>query len=164
VVLVFAPLFKDSFSRRIFHMKCQARLVGYFFLCGGVIALMSASGCGGSSAAAKTQKVSGKVTTTDGAPAKGVGVSFTGTGSKAFQSSGTTGDDGTYQLSTFDTNDGAPEGDYSVGISDASGALEIVEGETKVTVKAGSNTFDYKVKPGAAAAPATDAAPAGETP
>jgi hypothetical protein len=133
-------------------MQNQVRLVGFILLCCGV-ALVSAPGCGGSSAAAKTHKVSGKVTTTDGAPAKGVTVGFTGTGSKAFQSSGTTGDDGSYQLSTFEDNDGAPEGDYTVGISDAGGQMTI-DGSNKVSVKAGSNTFDFKVGKSAGAPPA----------
>lgn len=134
-------------------MQSQARLVGRLVVgCFTVIALVSASGCGGGGAA-KTQKVSGKITTVDGAPAKGASVAFSATG-KGYQTTGITGDDGTYQLSTFEDNDGAPEGEYAVSITDAEGPLTIVEGQTKVTVKPASNTFDFKVKKDAAPAAA----------
>ena len=137
-------------------MKRQARMVGFFLLCCGTVVLLS--GCGSSSGAAKTHKVTGKVTSSDGAPVKGATIQFTGVGSKAFQTSGITGDDGSYKLSTFEEGDGAPEGEYAVGITDASGTMAILEGEAKVSVKAGGgNTFDYKVKK-------SDAPAAGETP
>jgi hypothetical protein len=127
------------------------------FCCAAML-LASAPGCG-SSSAAKTSAVKGKVTTADGAPVKGASVAFGGTGSKAFQSTGSTGDDGSYTLSTFAENDGAPEGNYSVAISGENGPLTIVDGDTKVTVKPGANTFDFKVKAEAAAAAAEPAAP-----
>jgi hypothetical protein len=120
-----------------------------------VFALSSFVGCG-SSAPAGTQKVTGKVTTTDGQPVKGASVGFSG----KYGPSGTTGDDGSYTLSTFEEGDGAPDGEYSVTISSPDGgAMNIVEGGTKVTVGPSSNKFDFKVDKAAAAA-----APAGQAP
>ena len=140
-------------------MECQFRLMRVLGTLTACTLMLGVSGCG-SSGAAKTQKVSGKVTTADGAPVNGASVSFQGSGGKAFGASGTTGSDGSYQLSTFDTNDGAPEGEYTVSVTDAQGTpMKIVDGKSSATVAAGSNTHDFKVQPG----PAPAAAPA-ETP
>jgi hypothetical protein len=141
-------------------MECQFRLMRRLGILG-VVALLSMgmAGCG-SSGAAKTHKVTGKVTTADGSPVSGAAVSFQGSGSKAFAANGTTGTDGSYSLSTFDTDDGAPDGEYNVAISDAQGTpMKIVDGKSTATVAPGTNTIDFKVQPG----PAPAAAPA-ETP
>ena len=119
----------------------------------GVVVLLGTLGCS-DSGAAKTHKVSGKVTTADGAPVKGAAVTFTPTG-KGFGANGVTGEDGAYQLSTFNENDGAAEGEYDVVVSGPdSQPLARADGTKSVTVKPGSNTFDFKVDaPKAAAAP-----------
>jgi hypothetical protein len=128
-------------------------------VCVAALGLSALAGCG-SSSAASTHKVSGKVTSVDGTPVKGAAVGFSGTGSKAFSATGTTVDDGTYTLSTFEENDGAPEGEYSVSVTDSQGNVLAVEGASTVTVKPGANTIDIKVQGGsAAAAPVEGAAP-----
>lgn len=110
-----------------------------------VAALCGMSGCGGGGAE-KTHKVTGKITTADGAAVKGAGIQFVPAG-KGFSATGSAGEDGVYSLSTFAENDGAAVGDYDVSISSADGQpATIVDGKSKVTVTAGANTFDYKVK------------------
>src|SRR5687767_13579527 len=70
-----------------------------------------------------TSATSGSVHRADGTPVIGATVSFAGTGSRPFVSSGTTQADGTFALSTFDVNDGAVPGDYSVDVVDMNGKL-----------------------------------------
>jgi hypothetical protein len=65
---------------------------------------------------------SGVVLRTNGSPAAGVNVSFLGTG-RAYMSSGITDATGAFELSTFQENDGAVPGNYSVTITDSSGVL-----------------------------------------
>ncbi len=130
-------------------MECQVHRAIAFSL---AVVVLGAIGCS-DTGKAKTQKVSGKVTSADGAPVKGASVSFAAS-SKGFQSTGTTGDDGMYQLSTFGENDGAPEGEYAITVLDSTGANMPVEGKYAATVVAGGNTIDIKVK-----APAPGTAP-----
>ncbi len=66
-------------------------------------------GCGGSGAV----KVRGTVTL-DGKPVDGAGVTFIPTGEGGRQASGTTGADGSFQLTTYKPNDGALPGEYKV--------------------------------------------------
>jgi hypothetical protein len=80
----------------------------------------------------------------DGAPVKGATVNFTGAG-KGFQSSGITGDDGTYHLSTYGDNDGAPEGEYTITVTDAESNPLSVSGKNTATVAVGANTVDITV-------------------
>jgi hypothetical protein len=116
-------------------------------------------GCGGSGAA-KTAKVSGKVTDSGGAPVNNATVTLTATGGKAYQPSGSTGADGTYTLSTFDTNDGAPPGDYILALTVHGQSVKA--SPDKVTINDGSNTLDVKVEGALPAAPPPEAAPPAE--
>jgi hypothetical protein len=119
-------------------------------------------GCGGSGAA-KTSKVTGKLTDSGGAPVKGAAISFAGSGSKPFNATGTTGDDGSYSLSTFDTNDGAPPGDYNVTVTVNGQGVKVSPATATVADKA--NTIDLKLE-GAIPPPlpAETPPPAEETP
>ena len=109
-----------------------------------LFASLGLTGCG-SSTAAPTAAVSGKVTDASGAPVKEAMVSLSAAG-KGYGPSGRTGDDGSYQLSTFEENDGAPPGDYTVTVTDADGKTLNVSGGNAVTVKNGANTLDIKVE------------------
>lgn len=118
-------------------------------------------GCGGGGAA-NTHKVTGKVTTADGAAAKGLNVSFQPV-SKGFGATGNTGEDGAYTLSTFGEGDGAAEGEYNVAVNTADGQqVTLTEPKQPVAVKAGSNTIDLKVGAIPAALPVA-AEPAAES-
>lgn len=108
-----------------------------------VLICVALVGCGG--AAAPTAKVTGKVTDASGAALKGAAIQFSGTG-KGYGSSGTVGDDGTYQLTTFAENDGAPPGDYTVSITDVDQKARTIKGSSTVSVKSGTtNTLDFTV-------------------
>ena len=65
-----------------------------------------------------TYPVSGRVQTTDGTPASDVRVTLHSSEIIAegdpFRPSGITGDDGTFQLTTYETYDGAPVGSYAI--------------------------------------------------
>ena len=111
------------------------------------LALVAAPGCGGGGAA-NTHAVTGKVTGPDGAPLSGGSVSFDGTGAKGHKATGTVGPDGAYTLSTFEENDGAPEGEYDIKVSDASGK-PLKADPAKATIAAGKeNTIDIKATAG----------------
>ena len=62
--------------------------------------------------------VSGRVQTSDGTPASDVRVTLHSSKIIAegdpFRPSGMTGDDGTFQLTTYETDDGAPAGSYAI--------------------------------------------------
>ncbi len=62
--------------------------------------------------------MSGRVQTSDGTPASDVRVTLHSSTLIAegdpFRPSGMTGDDGTFQLTTYETHDGAPEGKYMI--------------------------------------------------
>ena len=62
--------------------------------------------------------VSGRVQTSDGTPASDVRVTLHSstliTEGDPFRPSGMTGDDGTFQLTTYETHDGAPAGSYAM--------------------------------------------------
>lgn len=75
-----------------------------------LVALAGLIGCGGRG---KLVKVEGKVTL-NGAPVKGAQVTLIPVSGEGEKPSGFTGDDGTFRLSTFSSNDGAPPGDYKV--------------------------------------------------
>lgn len=66
----------------------------------------------------KTVPCGGKVTLADGTPVVGAIVAFNGMGPKAFGCTGETASDGTFLLSTFEDDDGAPVGQYTVQITD----------------------------------------------
>src|SRR5687768_11030981 len=101
------------------------------------------AGCGG--AAAKTVAVTGKVTFSDGSPVAKGGVAFNGTAGKAFSATGETKEDGTYQLSTFEENDGVPAGEYTVVVTANGQQATVIEPKT-VKVEAGKTTIDIKVE------------------
>jgi hypothetical protein len=65
-----------------------------------------------------TYPVSGRVQTIDGSPASDVRVTLHSSTLIAegdpFRPSGMTGDDGTFQLTTYETDDGAPAGKYMI--------------------------------------------------
>jgi hypothetical protein len=87
---------------------------------------------------------------TDGTPASGSAVAFTGAGPRAFASTGNTAADGTFALSTFEENDGAVPGNYQVQVYDPNGQqLTIVAGvggTASVQVKKGPNVFQLRVQ------------------
>jgi hypothetical protein len=103
-------------------------------LCLGVAAaalLLAGSGCG--SSGTKVYKVSGKVTL-DGKPVAGASVKFepvdSGQGAggvTGLGANGTTGTDGIYSLTTFNTNDGAMAGRYKVMIRKDTAPKPLVE-------------------------------------
>jgi hypothetical protein len=75
-------------------------------------------GCGGGEKRVQTFKSSGKVVKSDGSPVPYALVVLhpVGGNSDAPRSRGTTDEQGIFQLSTYDTNDGAPAGQFSVTI------------------------------------------------
>lgn len=83
---------------------------------GMILAMIAAAGCGGSNRK-PVYPVSGKVVINKKG-VKGVAVSFHPKGEltnlRAMRSFTTTEEDGTFRLSTYDSDDGAPEGDYVV--------------------------------------------------
>jgi hypothetical protein len=78
------------------------------------LGLLLMAGCSGASKGA----VHGQVTLPGGGPAKGVIVGFENV-EKHVRSTGTTGDDGRYELSTDSKGDGAPIGSYHVTVRQA---------------------------------------------
>ncbi len=84
----------------------------------GLLAAGLAAGCGGSEPPVTVHPVRGQVFY-DGKPAEGVVVYFMPTSAPAvpripMNPHGVTGPDGTFELSTFGTKDGAAEGGYQV--------------------------------------------------
>lgn len=73
--------------------------------------VLSVSGCGGS----KTVKVKGTVTF-DGKPLPHSLVRFIPTGEQGREATGVTDTEGTFQLETFSSGDGALPGDYKVTV------------------------------------------------
>jgi hypothetical protein len=71
-----------------------------------------AGGCGGGPG--KPIKVSGKVKWADGNPVVGATVSFMPTREGGREANGFTGEDGSFDLTTFNSGDGALPGDYKV--------------------------------------------------
>lgn len=113
-----------------------------------ICVLWSTTGCGGVSDRPDVYPVSGKVTL-NGVPVEGAQVSFFADGSPR-AAAGTTDAEGMYQLTTFDTNDGAVEGNHKVAIAKMKGKGN----ETNIDV---NNPED----PGAGYGEAMDAAAAG---
>jgi len=84
----------------------------------GLLVVVAVAGCGGSEAPVTVHPVRGQVFY-DGKPAAGVRVYFVPTSAPTVprvptNPHGVTAADGTYELSTFGTNDGAAEGGYQV--------------------------------------------------
>jgi len=90
-------------------------------LCG--LVLVTSIGCGGVSDRPPVYPVSGKVTL-GGVPVEGAQVSFYAEGSPR-AASGKTDAEGMYQLTTFDTNDGAVEGSHKVSIAKMQAAQDM---------------------------------------
>jgi hypothetical protein len=86
---------------------------GFSFAVLAALLLLAGSGCG--SGRPKLYKVTGKVTL-DGQPLGGAVVQFmpADPASGLEMARGTTGADGVYNLTTYNTNDGAMEGDYRI--------------------------------------------------
>jgi hypothetical protein len=102
-------------------------------------------GCGGSSLPPPVP-VSGKVTLA-GKPVDGAVVTFLSTdGGRS--ASGTTGSDGSFKLTTINTNDGARPGEYTVTISKTESK---VGGAAEIDVAAGEYGDAYGAMMGAAA-------------
>jgi hypothetical protein len=99
-------------------------------------------GCSG--APAKTVAVSGKVVDASGAPIKGANIALTPTG-KGFAATGTAGDDGSFTLSTFEENDGAPLGEYLITATDAEGNSLKPVGDGKVNIQEAKSDLEIKV-------------------
>lgn len=78
-----------------------------------VLLLGLVSGCGKS----KLIKVSGVLTWEDGTPVDGATIVFMPKDSAKKQASGFTGKDGTFALTTFNSDDGAMEGEYKVVVT-----------------------------------------------
>jgi hypothetical protein len=76
------------------------------------VSLGAFSGCSDGKAA---WPVRGKVTLTDGTPVAGATVSFEDKANRR-NSSGSTDENGVYTLTTFEMNDGAPAGQYTVTV------------------------------------------------
>ena len=90
-----------------------------------------AAGCGGGSSNPATVPVSGTVTL-NGQAVEGATVSFVG-GAANRPTTGTTDAQGKFTLSTFEPNDGAPPGEYSITVTkyaDAGGGTAPKEVDT----------------------------------
>lgn len=126
-------------------MKKQVRFAGNFsMLLALALVVTAVGGCGGGGSDLDSIPVTGKVTGPDGAPLKGVGISFRGTGSKTYQATGVSGEDGSYELSTGGENDGAPAGDYAISLSDADGKPLKADPATVTVAEGKDNNFDIK--------------------
>jgi hypothetical protein len=83
-----------------------------------LIILSFLAGCTRTEYANNTYPVSGRVQTSDGTPASDVRVTLHSSKIIAegdpFRPSGMTGDDGIFQLTTYETHDGAPVGSYAI--------------------------------------------------
>jgi hypothetical protein len=76
------------------------------------VSLFAASGCG----KGKLHQLEGVVIDEKGQPLAGATVTFVPADGNARPASGLTGDDGSFRLTTFNTGDGAREGDYKVTV------------------------------------------------
>jgi hypothetical protein len=125
-------------------MKTQALIERRGLMAALAAALLSSLlGCSGPPA--KTVAVSGKVVDASGAPVKGASISLTPTG-KGFAATGNTGDDGSFTLSTFEENDGAPIGEYVIAASDAEGNPLKAVGDGKVNIQEAKSDLEIKVE------------------
>ena len=88
--------------------------------CGLSVVMWGIVGCGGSSDRPATHPVSGSVIF-NGKPVVGATVTFQASGAPR-TATGLTDDQGSFQLSTFDTNDGAIEGEHKIAIAKAAPA------------------------------------------
>ena len=86
-------------------------------------------GCGSGSTHPPTIKVSGKVTL-DGAALAGAVVTFSPDGQGGHAASGTTDASGTYQLTSFESGDGAVAGSYKVAVTKTVGSSDPAAGIT----------------------------------
>lgn len=111
------------------HGRCSFAIVGF-----GVCLTLIATGCGGSNP--KTIKVAGKVSYNGGPVTQG-SITFqptkTAEGALSRPARGDIGSDGTYELSTFETGDGAIPGDYLVLVVTATGGPTPEEPKAKET-------------------------------
>lgn len=96
----------------------------WYGLC--LVALLAA-GCGGSNRA-ETHPVSGKITY-EGEPVADAHVVFHPTGDSGVIARGKTDEDGYYELTTYDTDDGAVAGEYKIAISKADPSSDVVSQE-----------------------------------
>jgi len=101
--------------------------------------LLCTTGCGGDARVQKTYAVTGKVML-DGKPFKGAFVALIPKDASKFvmneRPQATTDEEGNFKLFTYATGDGAPAGDYFVGI-DSPGIAED-EGSDQVSRKKGA--------------------------
>lgn len=92
-----------------------------------ICAIFALSGCGGDDRQQKTYAVRGRVVL-DGKPFKGAFVALIPKDASKFvmneRPQATTDEDGQFQFSTYATSDGAPTGDYWVGIDSPSVAVD----------------------------------------
>lgn len=100
-----------------------------------VLCTVFLTGCGDSAARPVLIPVSGTVNY-NGSPVEGATVTFA-TATSARSSSGETDSSGKFRLTTFDTNDGAPVGDYVITIAK-------FEAEATVDTSAGSSPEKMK--------------------
>jgi hypothetical protein len=89
-------------------MRRPKRWVRQVVLLSGLI--LTAAGCGGKGSLSKVRGV----VTLDGVPLQGATVSFMPVEGKGRVASGQSGSDGSFELTTFRTDDGAYSGDYRV--------------------------------------------------
>jgi hypothetical protein len=84
----------------------------------GALVLLAAAGCGGGTAHPPAYPVSGRVLDAAGRPAEKAVVTFhrAGAGSNDAKPSARVAADGTFRLSTYAENDGAPAGEYAVTV------------------------------------------------
>jgi hypothetical protein len=92
--------------RNLFRM---ARALGKFGLCGIAVSLIMAVGC--SDGRLKTYPIRGEVVFADGTPVK-MGTIETKSVQHGVQATGSIASDGTFQLTTYESNDGAVDGDH----------------------------------------------------
>jgi hypothetical protein len=88
-----------------------SRLIAWGAVAVGLLTLVS--GCGKGS----LHKVNGALTWEDGTPVDGATIVFVPKDSSKKQASGFTGKDGTFDLTTFNSGDGAMEGEYKVVVT-----------------------------------------------
>jgi hypothetical protein len=109
------------------------------------VLLLSGTGCG--SGKPKIYKVTGKVTL-DGQPLAGAFLQFMpadpATGLE--MATGTSGGDGVYNLTTYNTNDGAMEGDYKVLVTRKVKSADTPAGNGAMDPKAMQNMFEKRTK------------------
>lgn len=100
-----------------------------------VLSTFALTGCGGGADRPAMVPVSGTVNY-NGSPVEGATVTFAA-GTSARSSTGVTDSSGKFRLTTFDTNDGAPAGEYTVTIAK-------FEAEAGIDMSAGSSPEKMK--------------------